>query len=140
MHETRIMGLMGGHHTLKREIRNEIDFVDAINEGIPKPAVAYLQSYIGLNDSDMANMIHLSPKTFRSRKVYKGDEGDHVYTIARIIAIAEETIGTKEAAIEWLYAPQSALGGRIPFHLIGNSAGVQAVEDILGRIEYGVYS
>ena len=60
--------------------------------------------------------------------------------IARIVVAAEEAIGEKETAIAWLNSKQPALGDRIPMELILNSAGVQAVEDLLGRIEYGVYS
>ena len=43
-------------------------------------------------------------------------------------------------AIKWLNTKQPALGNRIPMELAKNSAGAQVVEDLLGRIEYGVYS
>jgi len=135
-----IVDVMGGVQVLKRHISSEVDFAEAIMNGIPVRAVKNIQEYISVNDAKMASLIHLSPKTFRSRKTLKADEGDHAYTIARVIVAAEDAIGEKDAAIEWLYSKQAALGDRIPMELIGTSAGTQAVEDLLGRIEYGVYS
>jgi len=140
MLEARIVNVMGGEKVLKRQIHSEVDFADAINIGIPLQAVKNIQTYIGANDTHMARLINVSPKTFRTRKVFKSDEGDHAYMIARIVVAAEEAIGEKETAIAWLNSKQPALGDRIPMELILNSAGVQAVEDLLGRIEYGVYS
>jgi putative toxin-antitoxin system antitoxin component (TIGR02293 family) len=140
MLESRIAKLLGGETMLKRPIRSELDFADAITVGIPVESVKRLQSYLNANDTRMAKLIHVSPKTYRSRKLFKGDEGDHAYTIARIVVAAEEAIGSREAALQWLQSEQTALGGRVPMDLIATSAGMQAVEDLLGRIEYGVYS
>ena len=140
MNEIRVAKLLGGEKVLKHKIRSEVDFSDMIESGINMRAAKSLQAYIKVSDSYMASMVNLSPKTYRSRKKLKADEGDHLYTIARIVAAAEEAIEGKETAIKWLNTKQPALGNRIPMELAKNSAGAQAVEDLLGRIEYGVYS
>ena len=93
MYEARIVDVMGGTKALKREIQTGIDFAEVIVTGIPVRAVKNIQSYIGANDIRMARLINVSPKTYRSRKIFKADEGDHAYTIARITVAAEEAIG-----------------------------------------------
>ncbi|MBE0497344.1 MAG: DUF2384 domain-containing protein [Campylobacterales bacterium] len=66
--------------------------------------------------------------------------GDHACHINKIIARAEEVIGSRAGAVKWLRSKQPALGNRIPLELISTSEGAEAVSDLLGRIEYGVYS
>ena len=40
----------------------------------------------------------------------------------------------------WLRRPLPLLGGQAPLHLLDTASGFQVVSDLLGRIEYGVYS
>ena len=46
----------------------------------------------------------------------------------------------KDRFYRWLNSPCGALGGKIPAKLIETPEGFQQVLDVLGRIEYGVYS
>lgn len=58
---------------------------------------------------------------------------------ARVLALAEDTIGDKARARLWLTEPTAALGGRRPVELLDSDLGAEQVEGVLGRIEYGVY-
>lgn len=140
MQEAKIARLLGGEKVLNHKIRSELDFADVISQGFPVEAIKALQGYLALNDVVMAGLVSLSPKTFRQRTLFKGNEGNHAYTLARIIVAAEDALGDRDAALEWLQQQQTALGGRMPLELVATSAGAQAVEDVLGRIKYGVYS
>ena len=60
--------------------------------------------------------------------------------LQRIRARAINVLGTPEKADEWLVIPNRALGGATPLSMLGTKTGAQAVEDVLGRIEYGVFS
>lgn len=141
MLERRVATVFGGSIALHREIKSDLDFADVIVSGMPIQAVKNLQRYIGASDLRMAELISITPKTFRSRKErFNKDEGNHAYTLARIIIEAEKAIGEKEEALKWLTSNQLALGNRKPIELILTTAGAQAVEDLLGRITYGVYS
>jgi putative toxin-antitoxin system antitoxin component (TIGR02293 family) len=57
-----------------------------------------------------------------------------------VYANAVEMLGDEEKAVEWLRTPNRALGGDRPLDQIDTDLGARAVEDILGRIAYGVYS
>lgn len=140
MNEGLMLKVMGGSTVIKHPIRSGLDVVDMINAGLPAKAVRNIQVHIGASDTEMAKLIGVSPKTFRGRKIFKGDEGDHAYRIVKAIARAEEVIGSHAGAIRWLRSKQPALGNRIPLNLVSTSAGAEAVSDLLGRIEYGVYS
>ena len=60
--------------------------------------------------------------------------------LARIYVKAVELIGDEAKAAQWLLTPNRALGGKRPMDQLNTDLGTRAVEDVLGRIAYGVYS
>lgn len=73
----------------------------------------------------------------RQQGVLSAEESDRLYRLARIIERAFEVLGSEEAARHWLRRPQAILTGAAPLALLGSEAGAQAVEQQLGRIDYG---
>ena len=59
---------------------------------------------------------------------------------SQAVANAIEMIGHEGNALEWLTTPNKALGGEKPIDLLDTDTGARKVEDVLGRIAYGVYS
>jgi putative toxin-antitoxin system antitoxin component (TIGR02293 family) len=53
---------------------------------------------------------------------------------------AVDVLGSQEVARRWLTHPQFGLGGAAPLDYAETEAGAREVENLLGRIEYGVYS
>jgi putative toxin-antitoxin system antitoxin component (TIGR02293 family) len=60
--------------------------------------------------------------------------------VGRTAAHAEKVFGERAKASRWLHKPNRALGGVSPLSLLDTDLGTREVEQILGRIEYGVYS
>lgn len=48
--------------------------------------------------------------------------------------------GDRKAALLWLNQPAKALGGVTPMSCLDTKAGVDAVRDLIGRLEHGVIS
>ena len=67
-------------------------------------------------------------------------ESARTVRLARVYANAVEMIGDDKKAAQWLRTPNRALGGERPVDQLDTDAGARQVEDILGRIAYGVYS
>ena len=61
-------------------------------------------------------------------------------SLEKIVAFAEQVLGNNKLAYQWLRTPQVGLGNRIPLELLRTESGLREVEDLLGRIEYGVFS
>jgi hypothetical protein len=57
---------------------------------------------------------------------------------ARLLGLAVSTMESLGAARAWLAAPQVGLGGESPLAYAETEVGAREVEDLLGRIEYGV--
>jgi putative toxin-antitoxin system antitoxin component (TIGR02293 family) len=60
--------------------------------------------------------------------------------IIRLFDLARSVFGTDEATRRWLNAPLRALGGRSPLDFAQTEPGAREVENVIGRLEHGVYS
>ena len=70
----------------------------------------------------------------------KSDESEKVISIARLQRRAIEVLGDQEAAQIWLKSPIKGLGNKIPLECARTESGKKEVEDLLNRIEAGVFS
>ena len=58
----------------------------------------------------------------------------------RLVRLATDVMGDEEYGRRWLESPQRGLGGKTPLDFARSEVGAREVEDLLGRIEHGVYS
>jgi putative toxin-antitoxin system antitoxin component (TIGR02293 family) len=70
----------------------------------------------------------------------RSTESDRVVRFALLMGKAVEVLESEESARQWLTSPQFGLGGAVPLDYARTEVGAREVEDLLGRIEYGVYS
>jgi len=136
---------LGGQRLLKKKVSSALDIVDMIQQGLPSQSVFFLQNDLNLADEEYARTLGVSSKWLgRHRKTPKDhldvNISDRLYRVARIFKLAEEVLEGKQAAFEWLHRPQTALNERVPLELLSTDAGVKEVEELLYRIEYGIYS
>ncbi len=64
-------------------------------------------------------------------------ESDRLYRLARVLALARESLGDEARATRWLKRTKRALGGVAPIAAIDTELGARQVENLLGRIAYG---
>ena len=66
-------------------------------------------------------------------------ESDRTVRLARMLAFANEVFGDREKAAHWLLTWNLVLCTK-PFDLLDTDPGIRAVETILGRIAWGIFS
>jgi putative toxin-antitoxin system antitoxin component (TIGR02293 family) len=94
----------------------------------------------GLSLKELAESLDLSPRSLQRRRRsgrLARFESDRLYRLARIIALARQSLGTQELAMHWLKRANRALGGVAPIAAIDTEPGARQVENVLGRIAYG---
>ncbi len=62
-----------------------------------------------------------------------------MFRLARVFAHAVEVFEAGERAQDWLASENRALGGQRPLALLDTDAGAREVDDVLGRIEQGIF-
>ena len=139
----RIVSVLGGRKTLKRNIANLHELNDRVQAGLPYAAFQALIVALGLTRVEVAAALGLPERTLarrRSEKKLSAAESDKVLRLARIAAHAAEVLGGEARAGHWLRGSIVALGSRRPLDLLATDIGAHEVDTILGRIEHGVIS
>jgi putative toxin-antitoxin system antitoxin component (TIGR02293 family) len=138
-----IVEALGGREVRSRPITSSEDLKDWIREGLPFRSLEKVMERFGLSREEISSALDLPPRTLARRKqerrLHPG-ESDRLFRLARIAAQASEVLGGDEKAGRWLHNPNRALGGKPPLDLLDTDLGSRQVEEVLGRIEYGVYS
>jgi putative toxin-antitoxin system antitoxin component (TIGR02293 family) len=139
-----IVEVLGGSKTFKHALRNSGDLATSIRAGLPATIITVLADRLTLHRTEVARSLGIPQRTLTRRLTRNArltvDESDRAARMARIIALAEEVLGSKEKASSWLRSPNRALGGKLPIDEIGTDPGYRSVEEVLYAIAYGMYS
>lgn len=118
--------------------------VKLLQVGLPFQELLDLQTRLGVPIERLAPMLGISKATFHRRKGGANKlppaVSDRVVRYARLLGQAAKVFEGLEVAKHWLNAPQFGLGGAVPLDFAKTEIGAREVEDLLGRIEFGVYS
>jgi putative toxin-antitoxin system antitoxin component (TIGR02293 family) len=138
------VNLLGGEKIVNHPIRSDFDLIALSNEGISKASVEALVGHLGISKKAFSeNILDTSVKTLERKKdTDKLDKrtSSHVIEIAKVVEHAFEVFEDENKVKLWLNSPNRALGGNKPIDLFYIPTGLGMVDDILGRIEHGVFS
>lgn len=134
------------------------EIAESIRAGFPVSVVARLQETLGTPQGMLLKIVHIAPSTLTRRRgktatpKVSGKEKDEPQRLTpdesgriyRVTAVLEDAMrlfeGDREAALRWLKQPAKALGGVTPLSYLDTEAGADAVRDLIGRLEYGVFA
>jgi putative toxin-antitoxin system antitoxin component (TIGR02293 family) len=143
----RVAALLGGVKVLRHRLTNAIDVHEALATGLPGAALTHLiDNLVSLRDpASIEKAVGISRRTFQRRKVaprklLSQEQSGRAWTFAAVLAKATAVFGAQEEAEHWLQRPAIGLNQRRPIDLLATPAGVRLVEELLGRLEYGVYT
>jgi putative toxin-antitoxin system antitoxin component (TIGR02293 family) len=139
-----IAAVLGGRKVLKRNVTSDTGLRVITREGLPVATLTRLAADLIIERKTLAAVVGISDRTL-SRRIAKGErfsaeESDRVVRLARVVAMATDTLGTSAKASSWLQRPNMVLDGQTPLQLLDTDTGVRSVEEVLNRIEYGLYS
>jgi putative toxin-antitoxin system antitoxin component (TIGR02293 family) len=140
---SRIADALGGSRVLKIRVRTPEDLIEATRAGLSYESFDAVRVRFAIKTELMTRLLDLPARTLARRKHEKrfhAAESDRLVRLARIGALAEETLGSAQKAARWLQAPNRALAGEAPIARLDTDVGAREVEDLLLRIAYGVYS
>ena len=134
-----VLQQLGGARALGRALSTDRDLREAIREGFPHAVLEELMRTSGLTLKELADALDLSSRSLQRRR--RGRlarfESDRLYRMARLLALARESLGDGARAQRWLKRTNRALGGVAPLAAIDTELGARQVENLLGRIAYG---
>jgi putative toxin-antitoxin system antitoxin component (TIGR02293 family) len=139
-----IAEVLGGRKVLGETVKKSDQLAELVRRGLPATAITALAEKLDVGQSVLSQKLGIPQRTL-TRRLSQGArltaaESDRTLRLARVYANAVEMIGDDEKAVEWLHTPNRALGGERPLDQLDTDIGAREVEDVLGRIAYGVYS
>lgn len=142
MELTGVEEILGGRKVLRKKIRDEMDLIDLIEQGLTKESAIHLAKALSITNKRLAELLPISRRTFEmchSKKHLDRAASQQIISLARLTAEGFEVFGGQDRFVEWMNAPCTALGERVPISLITTQIGIDIVRDELGRIGHGVY-
>jgi putative toxin-antitoxin system antitoxin component (TIGR02293 family) len=136
--------LLGGKLSAKKSVLSGFDLIALSNEGITRQAIESLAQYIGVSQKIFVEgILNISIKTIERKKLTdKLDKklSSHIIEVAKVVQHAGNVFEDKDKVIRWFSKPNRALNEVKPVEMLDTLTGLQMVNDVLGRIEEGVYS
>jgi putative toxin-antitoxin system antitoxin component (TIGR02293 family) len=133
-----------GTKNVPSKIEGPFDFIYLAKAGVNVDVVNNFINYFNLSKAVAAQILDISEPTLyrwsKSKKNLEKNFSVKLFEIVDLFLLGEEVFGTRNSFFTWMKLPNEALGGMEPMELIEIPGGVSKVRDVLGRIEYGVFS
>jgi putative toxin-antitoxin system antitoxin component (TIGR02293 family) len=123
--------------------KHPTELIRQIRKGLRFAELETLQHSLDMPFEQLAAKLSISRSTLQRRKHagrLSSGESDKVLRFARLLEHATKVFGDVDKARAWLKHPQYGLGGAVPLDYAETEIGAREVDNLLGRIDYGVYS
>jgi putative toxin-antitoxin system antitoxin component (TIGR02293 family) len=124
-------------------ILTSFEKMELLEKGVSKKDLESLKKSASLDYDKLAQVLNVARATLLSRKgreKFSSDLGDKIISLADLYSYGYEVFGQKNRFNNWVFVPNKALGGIAPFDIMHSSFGREEIKNLIGRIDYGVYS
>ncbi|MBN8823731.1 MULTISPECIES: antitoxin Xre-like helix-turn-helix domain-containing protein [unclassified Spirosoma] len=122
-------------------IQSIFDLIELSRRGLSKKAVATMARHLGLTQSDLFVILHISARTWQrytDEKLLPQDVTEKALQLANLYKYGEDVFGATWKFHGWMNHPSPFFSGKKPIELLDTQFGFQAVRDELTRIDWGV--
>jgi putative toxin-antitoxin system antitoxin component (TIGR02293 family) len=119
------------------------DLIQAVTHGLPAMLIREMARQLDVTLDDAAGLLRMNSRILHRRLddgVLDLGESERLWELSRLFCRAEEVLENKKAAVHWFKNPVQALGWDTPLAYARTAVGIRELDNILGRIEHGVYS
>ena len=117
--------------------------MELIEDGISKKDLEALKQKTNLDYDQLAQVLSVARATLINKKGkarFSHELSERIVGLADLYSYGYEVFEDRTKFNGWVFQPNQALGGKPPFDLLHNSYGREEVRNVIGRIDYGIYS
>jgi len=118
--------------------------IDTLKRGLAYACYTNLKNVTGLSRAKLSEVLGIPERTLARRKRdgrLNPDESERLVRVVRVYELAVDLHeGDADAARTWLSSPKRALAGKTPYEMLDTEIGAREVENLVGRLEHGVFS
>ncbi len=142
-HYDKLLAILGKKY-IRSKIESPYDFITIASKGIDANVIVNFRKHFKITRDYAAELLNVSEPTIyrwiRNNKKLERNFSIQLFELADLFLYGTEVFESKENFFKWLELPNSVLGGLEPKQVLEVPGGIAKVKDILGRIEYGIYS
>ncbi len=117
--------------------------IEQLREGLGADAFNKLKDELGISAERLAKILNIPSRTL-TRRLKEGrfstTESERILRVANISSKAKELFEGEDYYKDWLSSSAIALGGSAPLDYLDTELGAEEVENLIGRLEHGVFS
>ena len=117
--------------------------IEALSSGLPARLARDLAKVLHVTLDDMAGLLRVNPRTLQ-RRLDDGSlnlpESERLWELSHLFFRAVDVLESELAAVHWFKNRIQVLGWATPLDYARTVVGLRELENVLVRIEHGVYS
>ena len=120
-----------------------VEKMDMVRKGVSKKKLESLKNKTNLDYDKLSTILSTNRATLINKKGaehFSSTLSERIVSIADLYSYGFEVFEDEATFNKWIFSPNKALGGKQPFELLDNQFGREEVKNLIGRIDYGVYS
>lgn len=120
------------------------DLIRQIERGLPWKALESLAARSGIAVHAIGSVLGIPSRTLARRRAsgrLAPDESERLLRLTRVFEGAVELFeGDTQRAVNWLTSPKKVLDNESPLRYSRTEIGAREIENLIGRLEQGVFS
>jgi putative toxin-antitoxin system antitoxin component (TIGR02293 family) len=130
----------------KKSVRDSLSAIQKMHlskAGVDKKYLEKIKIMTGLDYQKLAKLLAINRATLINKKEeekFTSTQSERIIAFEALYHMGMEVFQDKDKLNRWLNEPNRALGGEIPYEIMDNQFGREEVENVLGRIQWGVFS
>ena len=132
-----------GKRRIKRHEGSAVITIKTVRQGLSTEVFKMLAANLEMSERELAGALKIPNRTFDRRLkegVLSPEESDRLARVEKILKRAHEVFGDAKKARGWMNTQLAAFDGETPLQRADTFLGATQVEDVLGRIDHGVYT
>ena len=117
--------------------------IETIKEGISKEELENLKEQTGIDYNILAKVLAVTKATLHNKKGkarFDAFVSERILLLADIYSYGYTVFQDRDKFNRWMKTSNRALGNQSPLSLTETVYGMEEVKNLIGRIDYGVYS
>ena len=114
-----------------------------VHQGVSKKDLELLKTEADLDYTMLAKALSVTRATLINKKrseKFGAGLSEKILGMADLYSYGFEVFEDKDRFNQWMSKPNKALNGKAPYDIIDNQFGREEVKNLIGRIDYGIYS
>lgn len=123
-------------------INQRTDLINIARTGIQTKYIIDIKEFTSLTDKELSSILPISQRQlvrYSDSHTLNKEITSHLIQLIELFQKGFKLFGQEKFKL-WIRTPNKVLNHNKPVDIMDTSIGVEMVEDVIGRIEHGVYS